>query len=248
MVIQPSSLPLVWLAASWPGSLGRAVTYSAGGRVVEGTADAMDVPAWPQLASGRLCHSAPFVYVTSREECQKFAEKLHHDFYAHRTDLRPERCITFESCVSQQHESSGLWTLYQRPREGAGHPSPTSTCADTWLPDWTDNATLACQKWSKDHDWGALQEGRTLRQACARFWAQLNCAKTCGCEAKDQAEFHALPCKDSWTTSWAPNSSYACAKWAEDQEWGALQNGSLEEACHGPWAKEHCAKTCGCTS
>ena len=28
-----------------------------------------------------------------------------------------------------------------------------------------------------------LMQGRTLHEACEKFWAQLNCAKTCGCPA-----------------------------------------------------------------
>lgn len=98
---------------------------------------------------------------------------------------------------------------------------------DTWLPDWTEDASLACKSWATDKSWGALQRGpleksanwfplepgacatarkaglkadwplgvfasrlgctlnhlagRSLQEACDTFWAQLNCAKTCGC-------------------------------------------------------------------
>jgi len=31
-----------------------------------------------------------------------------------------------------------------------------------------------------------MMEGRRLKEACGSFWAQLNCAKTCGCPSDSE--------------------------------------------------------------
>ncbi|CAJ1453919.1 unnamed protein product [Effrenium voratum] len=114
---------------------------------------------------------------------------------------------------------------------------------DTWLPDWTEDASLACKSWATDKSWGALQRGRSLQEACDTFWAQLNCAKTCGCSKSGTSASSARAstwCSDTWTPSWAEDARHACSVWAQDVV------GSLVSACKGNWAQEHCAKTCGC--
>lgn len=116
---------------------------------------------------------------------------------------------------------------------------------------------LACQRWANDSSWGALRKGRSLKEACGSFWAQLNCAKTCGCEGDDddvdvatssvtKVVTQVETCKDSWLPSWAGNSTEACSTWSK-ASWGALKvASSLAAACHSTWAQERCAKTCGC--
>eukprot|EP00439_Symbiodinium_sp_Y106_P066351 s1418_g10.t2 len=175
---QSQSLAAVAFVLAWPWSLAEDVRHQAAQNGGQGFDS--KVPSWPEFGSGVLCYSSPFLYVTSREACQQFAQNLNHSFYAHRADLRPERCISFESCVSAI-ETSHEWKLFRRPLQGrAVAARQVAGCADTWLPDWTDNATSACELWSRNQDWGALHGGQTLSEACEKFWAQLNCAKTCG--------------------------------------------------------------------
>eukprot|EP00913_Durusdinium_trenchii_P018957 g17815.t1 len=73
---------------------------------------------WPLQESGMLCYSAPYLYVSSREECQSFAQELGHEFYAHRSDLQPERCITFDDCSAPAYSTS-FWKLYTKPVHGS---------------------------------------------------------------------------------------------------------------------------------
>lgn len=222
---------------------------------------------WPLQESGMLCYSAPYLYVSSREECQSFAQELGHEFYAHRSDLQPERCITFDDCSAPAYSTS-FWKLYTKPVHGSSQEVDAvnaidgdGICVDTWLPEWTEDATKACESWARDRKWGALRAGRSLKKACESFWAQLNCAKTCGCPADTASsgdKIEEIPdtsvtkvvmsveaCKDRWLPDWATNSSHACSAWAQ-ASWGALRDGSLAEACRSNWAQESCAKTCGC--
>jgi len=233
---------------------------------IDATGDTSLMVPWPLQESGVLCQSMPYVYVTSRETCQSFALELHHDFYAHRSDLQPERCITFEDCSAPIYGKSTFWKLYAKPaRERPISEKMTADelgtedgiCVDTWLPEWTEDPMLACQRWANDSSWGALRKGRSLKEACGSFWAQLNCAKTCGCEGDDddvdvatssvtKVVTQVETCKDSWLPSWAGNSTEACSTWPK-ASWGALKvASSLAAACHSTWAQERCAKTCGC--
>lgn len=34
-----------------------------------------------------------------------------------------------------------------------------SVVKDTWLPEWTEDAEVACQRWANDSSWGALRKG-----------------------------------------------------------------------------------------
>eukprot|EP00434_Breviolum_minutum_P040696 symbB.v1.2.036176.t1/scaffold5046.1/size31495/3 len=155
---------------------------------IDASGEASLMVPWPIQRSGVLCQSMPFVYVISREACQSFALKLHHQFYAHRSDLQPERCITFDDCSSPVNGKSSNWKLYAKPASSPKNQKMKNVdtidngiCVDTWLPEWTEDAEVACQRWANDSSWGALRKGRRLKEACGSFWAQLNCAKTCGC-------------------------------------------------------------------
>lgn len=239
---------------------------------IDASGEASLMVPWPIQRSGVLCQSMPFVYVISREACQSFALKLHHQFYAHRSDLQPERCITFDDCSSPVNGKSSNWKLYAKPASSPNNQKMQKSadtidngiCVDTWLPEWTEDAEVACQRWANDSSWGALRKGRRLKEACGSFWAQLNCAKTCGCPSDSegregtQDDLEEMTgtsvtkvvtvveaCKDTWLPAWAGNSTQACSTWAK-ASWGALRSSNLAAACHSTWAQERCAKTCGC--
>jgi len=52
---------------------------------------------------------------------------------------------------------------------------------DKYIDAWADNSPAACAQWAINAKWGALKGGESLETACAKEWAQENCAKTC-CE------------------------------------------------------------------
>merc|ERR1719399_2054838 len=113
---------------------------------------------------------------------------------------------------------------------------------DLWHPaEWHDftSSSEACARWSQNAEWGALRGGSTIRQACCDDWAQKECQQTC-CET--------CPYKDLWhPAEWHDftSSGAACARWAQNDEWGALRGGStICQACSEEWAQKECQQTC----
>ena len=44
-----------------------------------------------------------------------------------------------------------------------------SVVKDTWLPEWTEDAEVACQRWANDSSWGALRKGPPTAK-CGLNW------------------------------------------------------------------------------
>ena len=151
------------------------------------------------------------------------------------SSAREQRKAFQELTMGRPADSVSHATVVQAqaiPNGGSPH-SLCSGMADSWDVPW-GTPSHACAVWAANSQWGALGNHRTFAEGCATAWGQANCAATCCCAGVT----------DTWKTNWA-TPSHACASWAANSQWGALQQGqTLAEGCASAWGQANCAATC----